>query len=133
MNARVKTGAIVATVVLAAAAGYLLADLLLPHDAEGMQGQSGYLLLVKSVLTTVNTALCVVLIVIYTKLYSEVKSKFTLGLLFTMFSLLVYAATSNPVMHALWGYCLQGLGPFTLIPDVFAANALGALLYLSET
>lgn len=133
MNSRGKLGVIVATVVLAAVVGYLLADLLLPHDAEGMQGQSGYLLIVKSVLTTVNTALCIVLIAGYLRLHSEVGSRFTLGLLFMTFALLVYAATSNPVLHALWGYCLQGLGPFTLIPDLFAAAALGTLLYLSET
>ncbi len=133
MNAKGRIWTIAVTAAVSAVVGYVLADLLLPHDAAGMQGQSAYLLVVKSVITTVNSGLCVVLIAGYLRLYAEVKSRFTLGLLFTMFSLLVYAATSNPVMHALWGYCLQGLGPFTLIPDIFASAALGTLLYLSET
>ncbi|MBM4249506.1 MAG: hypothetical protein FJ149_08770 [Euryarchaeota archaeon] len=133
MNARGRVGLIVATVVLSAVIGYILADLLLPEDAPGMQGDSGVLLAAKSVLTTVNTGLCIVLIAGYLRLYSEVRSRFTLGLLFMTFALLIYAATSNPVIHALWGYCLAGLGPFTMIPDIFAAAALATLLHLSES
>ncbi len=132
MNARTKSLVIVVTVVVAALLGYFFAVLLLPSNAEGMQGQSAGYLVAKSVLTTVNVALCIVLIASYLKLYMEVRSRFTMGLVLTMFSLLVYAATSNPVIHALSGYCLSGLGPFTMIPDIFAAIALGILIYLSE-
>jgi hypothetical protein len=133
MNARGKLVVVTVSVVLAAVAGLLLAEWLLPPLAgTGMQGQSGFYLRAKSVLTTVNMALCLVLIASYLKLYTEVKSRFTLGLVFVMFTMFVYAATSNPIIHALSGFCLSGLGPFTMIPDIFAMAALGILLYLSE-
>jgi len=133
MNGRGKLSAVILAVIAAAVLGFFLADRLLPHGAPGMQGQSETFLVIKSIITTINMALCLVLIGSYLSLYSQVRSKFTLGLVFTMFSLLVYAASSNPVIHALSGYCLAGLGPFTILPDIFAAAALGILLYLSET
>ncbi len=134
MNARGKLLVVAVSVVVAAVAGLVLAEWLLPPLAgTGMQGQSGFYLRMKSILTTVNMALCMVLITSYLKLYSEVKSRFTMGLVFVMFTMMVYAATSNPIIHALSGFCLSGLGPYTMIPDLFAMAALGILLYLSET
>lgn len=133
MNPKTRLGIIVVSVIAAAVAGLALAHVLLPRlAAVDMGGEEGTFLGVKSALTTANMALCIVLMATYLRLYSEIKSKFTLGLLFVMFSLFVYAATSNPVIHALIGYCLKGLGPFTMLPDIFATIALGILLYLSE-
>ena len=134
MNSRGKLLVVAVSVVVAAVAGLFLAEWLLPPLAgTGMQGQSGFYLRMKSVLTTVNMALCIVLIASYLKLYSEVRSRFTMGLVFVMFTMMVYAATSNPIIHALSGFCLSGLGPYTMIPDLSAMAALGILLYLSET
>ncbi len=134
MNGRGKLVVVIVSAVLAAVVGLLLAEWLLPPLAgTGMQGQSGFYLRAKSVLTTINMALCLVLVASYLRLYAEVKSRFTLGLAFVMFAMFVYAATSNPIIHALSGFCLSGLGPFTMIPDLFAMAALGILLYLSET
>ncbi len=133
MNARGKLAAVVVSAVLAALAGLLVAEWLLPPVAgTGMQGLSGFYLRMKSVLTTVNMALCVILIASYLGLYSKAKSRFTAGLVFVMSSMLVYSATSNPIVHALSGFCLSGLGPYTMIPDLFAMSALGTLLYISE-
>jgi hypothetical protein len=133
MNARTKLAVVTAAVIMAGAIGFLLAEAFLPPLAgTGMQGQSGFYLRAKSVLTTINMAFALILIAGYLHLYSEVKSKFTLGLLFAMFSLFIYAATSNPLVHAFSGFCLSGLGPFTMIPDIFAAAALGILVYLSD-
>lgn len=134
MNGRGKLAVVVLSVVLAAAVGLALAEWLLPPLAgTGMQGMSGFYLRMKSVITTINLALCVVLIASYLRMYLEVRSRFTLGLVFVMFTMLVYAATSNPLVHAVSGFCLSGLGPFTMMPDLFAMAALGILLYLSET
>ena len=134
MNGRGKLAVVIVSVVLAAVVGLLLAEWLLPPLAgTGMQGLDGFYLRMKSVITTVNLALCIVLITSYLKMYTEVKSRFTLGLVFVMFTMLIYAATSNPIVHALSGFCLTGLGPFTMIPDFFAMAALGILMYLSET
>ncbi len=133
MNARSKLVAVIVSVTLAAVAGLFLAEWLLPPVAGAyMQGLSGFYLRMKSILTTVNMALCIILIASYLNLYSEARSRFTTGLVFVMFSMLVYSATSNPIVHAISGFCLSGLGPYTMIPDIFAMTALGTLLYLSE-
>ena len=133
MSPRSKLAIILVAVVIAGAIGLLLAEVFLPPVAGvGMQGQSGLYLRIKSILTTVNMAFAIILMAGYMRLYSEVRSKFTLGLLLVMFSLFIYAATSNPLVHALSGFCLSGLGPFTMIPDAFAAVALGILVYLSD-
>lgn len=134
MNGRGKLAIVVVSVVLAAAVGLVLAEWLLPPLAgAGMQGLDGFYLRMKSVTTTMNMALCVLLMASYLRMYLEVRSRFTLGLVFVMFTMLVYAATSNPLIHAVSGFCLAGLGPFTMIPDLFAMAALGTLVYLSET
>jgi hypothetical protein len=133
MKAKTKLAVISVAVIIAGATGLLLAEALLsPIAGVGMQGQSGFYLRAKSVITTINMAFALILIAGYLKLYSEVRSKFTLGLLMAMFSLFIYAATSNPLVHAASGFCLSGLGPFTMIPDMFAAAALGILVYLSD-
>ena len=133
MKAKSKLAVISVAIVAAGAIGLFLAEVFLPPVAGvGMQGQSGFFLRAKSMLTTSNMAFAVILMAGYIKLYTEVKSKFTLGLLFMMTSLFIYAATSNPLVHALSGFCLSGLGPFTMIPDIFAAAALGILVYLSD-
>jgi len=133
MRMTTKLAVVMAAVIVAGALGLVLAEALLPPVAgTGMQGQTGFYLRTKSVLTTINMALAIVLIAGYLKLYSEVRSRFTLGLLLASFSLFIYAATSNPLVHAFSGFCLSGLGPFTMIPDIFAAVALGILVYLSD-
>lgn len=133
MNAKTKLAVMLVATFAAGAIGLFLAEAFLPPVAGvGMQGQSGFYLRTKSIITTINMAFAVILIAGYIKLYSEVKSKFTLGLLLAMFSLFIYAATSNPLVHALSGFCLSGLGPFAMIPDLFAAVALGILVYLSD-
>jgi hypothetical protein len=133
MRIKSKLAVISVAIVVAGAIGLFLAEVFLPPVAGvGMQGQSGFYLRAKSILTTVNMAFALILMAGYIRLYTEVKSKFTLGLLFMMMSLFIYAATSNPLVHAVSGFCLSGLGPFTMIPDIFAAAALGILVYLSD-
>jgi len=90
----------------------------------------GYLV-VKSAITLVNVTISIILIGIYVKLYRKIKSDFTLGLLIVMFAFLVYGITSNPLFYTIFGYWGFGLGPFQMMPDIFATLALGVLLYLS--
>ena len=85
----------------------------------------------KTVISIVNIVLLVSLMVIYSNLYRKVKSKFTLGLVMVMLVLLLYAMTSNPLLHTLFGFQAVGLGPFAMLPDIFATAALVVLLYLS--
>jgi len=86
---------------------------------------------IKSTITTINIALCIILIFLYFDIYRKVHSEFTIGLIITMFALLIYAITSNPLFYAMFGFRGFGMGPFLLIPDLFTTLALSVLLYLS--
>ena len=89
------------------------------------------LFVIKTTITMVNIAISSILIALYIKTYRKIKSHFTIGLIVVMISLLVYAITSNPLFHLGFGYRGYGMGPFTIIPDLFSSIALGVLLYLS--
>ncbi len=85
----------------------------------------------KVVISIVNTVLLLSLLFIYANIYRRVRSKFTLGLVMVMLVLLLYAVTSNPLLQTRFGFLALGLGPFAMIPDIFATAALVVLLYLS--
>jgi hypothetical protein len=85
----------------------------------------------KTILSIINITLITALLYIYFNIYHKLKSKFTIGLIITMFALIVYAFTSNPLLQVLFGFRAEGLGPFAMMPDLFATIALSILLYLS--
>jgi hypothetical protein len=91
----------------------------------------GLLLTIKTVISFVNIVLILPLLGIYWDLYREVRSQFTIGLILVVFALLLYAITSNPLLHVFFGYSITGIGPFAIIPDLFSTFALVVLLYLS--
>ena len=85
----------------------------------------------KSIISIVNVALIAALLYVSFRIYSRVKSAFTIGLIMTMCALLVYAFTSNPLLQVLFGFRAEGLGPFAMVPDLFTTIALSIFLYLS--
>lgn len=85
----------------------------------------------KTVISIVNITLIIVLLIIYIEIYRKIKSKFTIGLITVMLVLLFYAITSNPLLQVQSGFRAGGLGPFAMLPDLFATIALTILLYLS--
>ena len=86
---------------------------------------------VKTVLSTINATLLVLLLATYIDMYRKLKSEFTLGLMLFSVILLFYAILSNPLLQMLFGYQAFGLGPFAMLPDLFTAFALAVLLYLT--
>ena len=84
-----------------------------------------------AVTSTLNIALLVILIAIYTDIYIKTRSPFTVGLLIFGVAFLVKDFTSNPLVISLLGYRAYGLGPFELLPGIFEFFALSVLLYLS--
>ena len=86
---------------------------------------------VKTVLSSINATLLVILLGTYTDIYRKFKSEFTFGLILFSLILLLYALTANPLIQDFFGYQPFGLGPFAMIPDMFATLALGVLLYLT--
>ena len=85
-----------------------------PQAAETIQ-----LVAIKTVVSFVNLALILSLLWIYMGTYRKVRSRFTLGLIIMVLVLLMYALSSNPIIHYLFGFYEFGLGPFAIIPDLF--------------
>ena len=86
---------------------------------------------VKTMLSTVNATLLVLLLATYIDMYRKLKSEFTLGLILFSLILLLYAVTSNPLLQQFFGFWGIGLGPFAMLPDLFTSFALVILLYLT--
>jgi hypothetical protein len=86
----------------------------------------------QALITLGNVMLLLWLLIIYTKNYEQIKSKFALGLIAFIVLLMIQAFTSNPLLHALWGFRrIHALGLFTILPVVFEFVALAILLYIS--
>jgi len=86
---------------------------------------------IKSIISTVNIALVLILLFIYIDIYRKTKMQFTIGLIIFSLVLLSYTLSSNPFLHLLFHFRAFGLGPFAMLPDVFTFIALLILLYLS--
>ena len=85
----------------------------------------------RTVVSIINVALLVVLVVTYASIYLKTRSGFTVGLLIFALVFLMKDLTSNPFVTGAFGFQLSGLGPFALLPDLFELGALSVLLYLS--
>lgn len=86
---------------------------------------------VKTVISSINAALLVVLLGTYINIYLKTQSQFTVGLIIFSLILLLYALASNPLVHLAFGFRAFGLGPFAMLPDLFTCVALFVLLYLT--
>ncbi len=87
--------------------------------------------LVNTIISTINVAMLVFLIVIYLNIYVKTRSPFTIGLVIFAFVFLVREVLSNPFVTAIYGFRAYGLGPFAFLPGLFEFVALTVLLYLS--
>lgn len=85
----------------------------------------------KTILSTINALLLLVLTVTYLDMYRKTHSELIIGLVVFSFVLLFYALVSNPILIRLFGFRLFGLGPFAMLPDLFTLIALSILLYLT--
>jgi hypothetical protein len=86
---------------------------------------------IKTIVSSVNVTLLVFLLATYMGIYRKTRSEFTVGLIVFSIVLLLYAFVSIPIVHDAFGYRAFGLGPFAMLPDVFALIALAVLLYLT--
>lgn len=86
----------------------------------------------KILLSTFNLVVLLALGWSYLSLYRELPNQFTGSLLLVTAALFFYALSSNPVVSLVFGYRGGvGFGPFTFLPDLFAAVAVVTLLYQS--
>jgi hypothetical protein len=122
-------------VALSAMIGFLFGTLLVPPPGRAPplppREEMMFLTSLKTMTSFVNMVISLPLLITYVKLYRELHSRFTLGLIVVILVLFFHAITSNPLLHNFFGYYALGLGPFTILPDAFATVALLVLFYLS--
>jgi hypothetical protein len=102
-----------------------------PRDRPSFIGDFEFYYIAKTVISSINVTLVSILLVTYVSLYSKMKSEFVVGLILFALIFLLYALFSNPVIQFVFGFRAFGLGPFAMLPDLFASIALGVLLYLT--
>ena len=102
----------------------------LPPPYE-IPGDIEFFYTVQTVVSTVNVALSIFLLLIYVGIYWKTRSEFTIGLIIFSAVLLLHALTSIPLVHRAFGFGGFGLGPFAMLPDLFTCAALVVLLCLS--
>ena len=100
-------------------------------DVRLYPGDFEFYYAVRTAITAINATIVTMLLVNYIDIYRKTKSQFTIGLSLFSIVLLLYALTSSPLMHWVFGFRAIGLGPFAMLPDLFASVALSILLYLS--
>lgn len=138
---RLKIGFIVVILILAALlAGFWLV-INFPHFTALQQrrtpppsvipGDIELFYAANTVISTINIALLIILIVIYINIYTKTRSPFTVGLLIFGAVLLVRDLTSSPLFTSLFRFRAYGLGPFEFLPGILELIALSVLLYLS--
>jgi hypothetical protein len=94
-------------------------------------GDLDFYYVARTIFSTINIVLLVVLLVNYVSIYLKTRSEFTIGLtIFASFFLIKEVAWSPFLVH-LAGFDAFGLGPFAFLPDLFELIALSILVYLS--
>jgi hypothetical protein len=93
--------------------------------------------MIRTVITTINIALLLVLVITYASIYLKTRSEFTVGLLIFALVFFMKDIVSSPLLLIGVGFGLFGfgVGPLALwlviLPDLFELIALSLLLYLS--
>jgi hypothetical protein len=106
-------------------------DLFSPHVYRASPGDFELYYTARTILSTVNIVLTVILILNYASIYLKTKSDFTLGLVLFASFFLVKDVAWSPFVIGLIGFGTFGLGPFAFLPDLFEMAALLVLFYLS--
>jgi hypothetical protein len=102
-----------------------------PRPPENIPGDIEFFYTAKTVFSTVNVTLSIILLLTYVSIYRKTRSEFTIGLIIFSAVFLLNALASNPLVIWIFGFRPFGLGPFALLPDLFTCGALIILLYLS--
>lgn len=105
-----------------------------PEALERIEQQIESYITFRIILSSLNMVMYGYILYLYTQLYYETHSKFSLGLMALSGVLLIYSITSNPLLFGL----LRGSEPiwfnvFNSLPDVFASIAALIMIYLTRT
>lgn len=138
MNRNAKIQVIFITLIAVALLATFWATINLPLRPFGERGPFGPVpgdielyYTITTVVSTINIALLLILLITYSDMYVKTKSEFLIGLMIFSVVLLLNALTSNPLITQIFGFRAAGLGPFALLPDLFTFVALVILLYIT--
>jgi len=141
MNKRLRFGLIVAILTIVAVLAAFWAFTFIQQHAGFfarrvsppgfIQGDLQFFYVANTIISTINIALLVILIVTYADIYVKTRSPFTVGLVIFALVFLVKDLTSSPFITSLYGFRAYGLGPFAFLPSLLELVALLVLLYLS--
>jgi len=92
---------------------------------------SEYLFFLRTLLSLIMLGFSAYLIFVYLQDYLELKNSFTLAILFSVVSFMLFALTANPVLHTACGVVPQ-TDLFSLIPLSFATIAMAILAWVSS-
>lgn len=84
-----------------------------------------------TIISTINIALLVILLLTYVNIYMKTRSAFTIGLIIFATAFLMKDLAASPLVTGLFSFRAFGLGPFVFLPGLFEFAALAVLLYLS--
>ncbi len=140
MEKRTLIAVYIVSVLLAIILGHILAEILIANFTGAefpfeiplqYLPYIDFMIYLKTVISSVNFVLIILLLGIYVDLYRKIKTNFTAGLLLLIIVLLMNALTSNPLVFLRFGFPVIGVGFGFIIPDLFTTIALTVLFYLS--
>lgn len=84
-----------------------------------------------TIISTINIAMLIILLLTYVNIYMKTRSTFTIGLIIFATAFLMNDLAASPLVTGLFSFRAFGLGPFVFLPGMFEFAALSVLLYLS--
>jgi hypothetical protein len=102
-----------------------------PPPSGFVPGDFEYFYVAFTIISTVNIALLVMVLLTYINIYNKTRSPFTIGLIIFALAFLLKDIASHPFVTGLFSFRAYGLGPFAFLPGLFECAALSVLLYLS--
>jgi hypothetical protein len=127
-----RTVLVVGLALLAALVVTVVVSIALSRTPLGDRPLLALLVRVKLFVSTFNAVVLVVLVATYAGVYRDLPNRFTRSLVLFSLALLLYALSSNPLVWVVFGFRTGGIGPFTFLPDLFAAVAVVVLLHQSN-
>ena len=139
MSSRLKIGLIFAILIAVAIFAVFWVTISIPQPRlqirtgppGGIPGDFEYFYFAFTVISTINIALLVILLLTYVNIYTKTHSTFTIGLIIFAAVFLMKDLSSSPFVAGLFSFRAFGLGPFIFLPGIFECAALIVLLYLS--
>ncbi|MFH0926967.1 MAG: hypothetical protein V1822_00105 [Candidatus Micrarchaeota archaeon] len=125
--------ALIATtaIVILSIFGFLAANVVFRFDT--MLLESNFILQLRTFLALTTLGFCAYLTFIYLRDYLELKSGFTLALIFSVIAFMLFSLSANPLLHTVCGTPEDVAEDiFTILPLAFSTIGLAILAWVSS-